>query len=582
LSNAPPKPPPALSTTATESFAASQSLSTTQRLNVTGRFSITQRLSVLKLSSIRNKILMLAVLGALLPSLTTAWISYTETRESLQAKASEELLSVSTQTARELELWAKERRYDLRVFASSYEVTENLERILMSARPGVHAERLSDYLNSVRERFTDYQDLLIVDMRGQVVSGTQRGEAMDMPEDWQARMRGDNVVLGAPYWNKSEKQSEMIIAVPIRVSGGQLIGGLVAKVNLQSLSATLKRFAPGIEGQVYLVTRQGHVIVGSRGSSMTTMSLHYGAQITRSFVASEGKPLELTNIFNQQVVGSMRVVPGLDWVVVAEIPSDEVFRKLAHLRNVTLLIMVGMLGVAGGLGYALGLFIVRPLDVLTKGAAKVAAGDLDVDLPVLAKSGEVAYLTEVFNNMVARLRSSRGELERLSVTDDLTGLNNRRRMMEALHNEVRRSRRLKHSFVMIMSDVDHFKRYNDEHGHPAGDEVLMRVAAVIGEATRDVDFVARYGGEEFFVLMPEVGTQAGIDMANKIRQRLAVESFSGGKITLSFGVAEFPLDGASGESLIAVADAALYQAKRKGRDQVITGSLSDRAKASGQ
>jgi diguanylate cyclase (GGDEF)-like protein len=550
-------------------------------MHATGRFSITQRLSVLRLSSIRNKILMLAILGTLLPSLTTTWISYTETRESLQAKASEELQSVSTQTARELELWAKERRYDLRVFASSYEVTENLERIVLSPRQSVHAERLTDYLNSVRERFTDYQDLLIVDMRGKVVSGTQRGEAMDMPDDWQARMRGDNVVLGAPYWNKEEKQSEMVIAVPITVSGGQLLGALVAKVNLQLLAPTLERFAPGEEGQVYLVTRQGNVIVGSRGMSMTTMSLHYGAQITRSLVQGEGKPLELTNVFNQQVLGSMRIVPGLDWVVVAEIPSDEVFRQLAHLRNVTLLIVLGMLGVAGGLGYALGLFIVRPLDVLTRGAAKVAGGDLDVDLPV-AKGGEVAYLTEVFNNMVARLRASRSELERLSVTDDLTGLNNRRRMMETLHNEVRRSRRLKHSFVIIMADVDHFKRYNDEHGHPAGDDVLMRVAAVFGEATRDVDFVARYGGEEFFVLMPEVGTQAGIDMANKIRQRLALENFPGGRITLSFGVAEFPLDGASGEALIAVADAALYQAKRKGRDQVITSSLADRAKASGQ
>jgi nitrogen fixation/metabolism regulation signal transduction histidine kinase len=84
--------------------------------------------------------------------------------------------------------------------------------------------------------------------------------------------------------------------------------------------------------------------------------------------------------------------------------------------------------VASALGYALGIFIVRPLDRLTRGAAKVAGGDLDVDLPV-ETGGEVGYLTEVFNNMVARLRSGRAELERLSVTDHLTGLNNRRRLI---------------------------------------------------------------------------------------------------------------------------------------------------------
>lgn len=557
-------------------------LSATQRMHTTSRFSITQRLSVLRLSSIRNKILMLAVLGTLLPSLTTAWISYTENRQSLQAKASEELLSVSTQTARELELWAKERRYDLRVFASSYEVTENLDRARTSSLPGVPEQRLADYLNSVRERFADYHELLIIDTQGRVVaSGGERPESLEMPEDWQAQMRGDNVVLGAPYWNSTHKQSAMIVAVPINVAGGRFLGALVAEVNLQPLSQTLKHFAPGDQGQVYLVNRGGDFIVGSRGSSMTTMALHYGAQVTQSFVASEGKPLELTNVFNQHVVGSMRIVPGLDWVVVAEIPSSEVFKQLEHLRNVTMLIVAGMLAVAGILGYALGLFIVRPLDVLTRGAAKVAGGDLDVDLPV-AKGGEVAYLTEVFNNMVAKLRDSRTELERLSVTDDLTGLNNRRRMMESLHNEVRRSRRLQHSFAILMADVDYFKRYNDENGHQAGDDVLMRIGAVVGECARDVDVVARYGGEEFFVIMPEVGSQAAVDMAHKIRQRLSVELFPGGKITLSFGVGEFPLDGATGEALIAVADAALYQAKRQGRDQVVLGGLADRVKVSGQ
>jgi GGDEF domain-containing protein len=76
-------------------------------------------------------------------------------------------------------------------------------------------------------------------------------------------------------------------------------------------------------------------------------------------------------------------------------------------------------------------------------------------------------------------------------------------MMEALENEVRRSRRLEHTFAVLIADVDHFKQYNDAHGHPAGDEALIRLGAALCEAARDVDFVARYGGEEFFVLMPE-------------------------------------------------------------------------------
>jgi diguanylate cyclase (GGDEF)-like protein len=262
-------------------------------------------------------------------------------------------------------------------------------------------------------------------------------------------------------------------------------------------------------------------------------------------------------------------------------PLTEVFSQLSRLRDVMVMIVVGMLAVAGALGYALGLFIVRPLDRLTRGVAKVAGGDLDVDLPV-ATSGEVGYLTEVFNDMVARLRESRSELERLSVTDHLTGLNNRRRLMEALENEVLRSRRLKHTFAVLIADVDDFKRYNDTHGHPAGDEMLKRVAAVLREATQDVDFVARYGGEEFFVMMPELGASAASTVADQIRLRLSQPGFADNAVTLSIGVAEFPVHGDSGEALIAAADAALYEAKRAGRDRVAVAYVSGPVRAGGR
>jgi diguanylate cyclase (GGDEF)-like protein len=255
-----------------------------------------------------------------------------------------------------------------------------------------------------------------------------------------------------------------------------------------------------------------------------------------------------------------------------------VYRQLAHVRNVTLLIVVVTAIVAGGLGYALGLVIVRPLDELTRAAARVAAGNLDVDLAV-TKGGEVGYLTEVFNDMVGRLRSSREELERLSVMDPMTGLDNRRRMMEALENEVLRSRRLAHTFAVLMVDVDHFKGYNDTYGHPAGDDVLKNVARVLRASARDVDSIARYGGEEFFVLMPETRAEAAAQVANRVRAQLAKQPAPAGAVTLSVGVAEFPTHAETGEGLIRAADAALYDAKRSGRDRVVVAPAAKRAKA---
>jgi diguanylate cyclase (GGDEF)-like protein len=534
---------------------------------------ISQRLSALRLDSIRNKILMFAVLATLLPSLTTAWISYVENKRALTAKASEELLGLSAQAARELDLWTKERRYDLRVFASSYEVTENLERIPRAngeaVRSGRAYQRLTDYLNSVRDRFVEYDELLILDPHGHVIASSgKQPYAIVLPPDWQAQMRGDNLVLGAPYWDSTAARPEMVVAVPIRLASGRLLGAITGKVNLRTLADTLKRFSPGDAGQVYLTTENGRLIVSSRGSSAALMKVRYTRDATRWLLAREGRAVQFASATGERVVGSVRRVPELNWIVVTEIPTAEAFRQVARLRNITLLVVAALFAAVGALGYFLGLLIVRPLDRLTQGAAKVAAGDLDVDLPVVT-GGEVGYLTEVFNDMVARLRASRQGLERLSATDPLTGLYNRRRMMEALENEVRRSRRLKHSCAVLMADVDNFKRYNDAHGHPAGDEVLKRVAALLREATRDVDVVARYGGEEFFVLLPETEGEGAAEVADRVRERLAADPLPGGAVTLSFGVAEFPAHGDTGETLIAIADAALYQAKREGRNRVV-------------
>jgi diguanylate cyclase (GGDEF)-like protein len=534
---------------------------------------ISQRLRVLRLGSIRSKILMFAVLATLLPSLTTAWISYVGNQRALSAKASGELLGVSGQAARELDLWMKERRYDLRVFASSYEVTENIERIarVRGEGSGRAYERLNDYLGSVREKFVVYDELLVVDPQDHVVaSSAGQPGAVALPPDWHAELRRTDLVMGTPYWDSTAQRPEMVVAVPIRTTTGRLLGALTAKVNLQTLAETLRRFRPGEAGRVYVMTEEGGLVVGSAGSSAALLQVRYPSDRARWLLAHEGRAVQFGSLpGGERVVGVVRRVPALAWVVVAEIPSAEAFRQVARLRNMTLLILTALLAAVGLLGYFLGLLIVRPLDRLTKGAAQVAAGNLDVDLPVVT-GGELGYLTQVFNNMVARLREGREELERLSATDPLTGLYNRRRMMEALENEVRRSRRLRHNFAVLMGDVDNFKRYNDAHGHPAGDEVLKRVAAILQKATRDVDLVARYGGEEFFVLMPETEGDGAADVADRVRGFLAAEKLPGGDtVTLSFGVAEFPVQGDTPETLIAVADAALYQAKREGRDRVV-------------
>src|SRR5919108_3136778 len=132
---------------------------------------VTRGLRLLRLDGIRSKMLVFGILATLIPSFTTAWISYLQNKRSLTEKITGELQSESAQTAREMDLWVKERLYELRVFASSYEVTENLVRVARADDPRARA-RLTDYLRSVRDRFADYQELLVVNPRGEAVAST--------------------------------------------------------------------------------------------------------------------------------------------------------------------------------------------------------------------------------------------------------------------------------------------------------------------------------------------------------------------------------------------------------------------------
>jgi diguanylate cyclase (GGDEF)-like protein len=176
-----------------------------------------------------------------------------------------------------------------------------------------------------------------------------------------------------------------------------------------------------------------------------------------------------------------------------------------------------------------------------------------------------------------RERESQGELERLSVTDGLTGLYNRRHLMGTLANEVQRSRRLRRTFSVLLGDVDHFKQYNDTHGHLAGDAALVKVAEILRQTTRGVDTVARYGGEEFVVMLIEAPLATALIVGERIRARVAAEPFPGGRLSVSVGTAEYPTHGDTPEELIASADAAMYQAKSGGRDRVAAAGLGPSA-----
>jgi len=168
------------------------------------------------------------------------------------------------------------------------------------------------------------------------------------------------------------------------------------------------------------------------------------------------------------------------------------------------------------------------------------------------------------------------QVKSLSVTDPLTSLYNRRYLMEKLASEINRCRRYGRMLSLMMADIDHFKKYNDTYGHQQGDELLRLVAHEFHHLVRKPDFVARYGGEEFAVVMPETDCKEAFHLAERIRESIGMLAAPGGespadnRITVSIGIGELPSHAADMASLIRAADNALYRAKSRGRNRVVT------------
>ena len=167
------------------------------------------------------------------------------------------------------------------------------------------------------------------------------------------------------------------------------------------------------------------------------------------------------------------------------------------------------------------------------------------------------------------IRKQNQELQVLATQDPLTRCLNRRAFFERFEAEFNRSQRYGHSFSCIMVDIDHFKSINDNHGHPVGDKVLQQVSSILQECVRVSDIVCRYGGEEFCILLPETNTQGGLQTAERIRHTVASKSILGIKVTISIGVSSLESAPANPSELLSLADKALYEAKRGGRNRVV-------------
>ena len=178
--------------------------------------------------------------------------------------------------------------------------------------------------------------------------------------------------------------------------------------------------------------------------------------------------------------------------------------------------------------------------------------------------GVKSVLSLVIAAVVAENKRVETQLVHLSVTDPLTGLSNYRKFIDVLDGEIKRAQRTERCFAILFLDVDNLKSINDERGHITGNQALCRVANALRGSCRSIDSIARFGGDEFAVILPEADREAAHVVADRVATRLsAVNEVPA--VSVSVGVAEFPVDGERMESLVSAADRGLYHAKTRGR-----------------
>lgn len=207
-------------------------------------------------------------------------------------------------------------------------------------------------------------------------------------------------------------------------------------------------------------------------------------------------------------------------------------------------------------GEVLGLFCIQ-----------TTRSDGDVRLQEVAGLGTA--LADAMSLALANLALG-AKLRSQALRDPLTGLYNRRYMEDTLQRAVQLAQREKQEVSVVMIDLDHFKRLNDQHGHAKGDTVLRDAASVITHQSRETDVACRYGGEELLIVMPNCSLEDAAHKAERLRIGIAALSQPGIDVSASFGVASIPITSSSAHDLMQAADAALYVAKEQGRNRVIT------------
>lgn len=474
-----------------------------------------------------------------------------------------------------------------------------------------------------------YGQLLLVDREGGLVAAASTPRHFRYRNEtwWQAayhRGRGA-IYIGDIQWDTEMGRYTLPLAIPVR-RGEEILGFLLAVHKIDRLFKPVTGVHIGSSDHIMLANSKGDLLFcpifqvknhilnkalveliakPEPGWMVSEVDVHYAGQ--DAIIGFAPVKLETVGLSNKSLGGE-------HWYIFTSQNPKETYGPLRTLLGWTAFSAVLGLGILIGLAVLVGRRVVTPIIRLRKAAQGITeeikglpqpppvrqagAGESVASQPPLQPLGveehapalkiatgdEIEELAVSFSEMTQVLAQTREQLtlttkrlEEMAITDELTGLYNRRYFWEELKAEFVRTLRFRLDLSCLMIDLDFFKEVNDRHGHRVGDRVLRDLARLLRENCREPDTLSRFGGEEFVAILPQTDAKGALVQAERLRRQVESRSFPADpgqalKLTISIGVASYPDDRITEiEDLVKIADDALYLSKQQGRNRIIQG-----------
>lgn len=518
-------------------------------------------------------------------------LSFHQNEKLIKTNVKRELRILASHASNEIDAWVNQNIHEAYSLTSAKILIDALSSAVnpLDEQFKNSPEILTHYLLSVHTKLETILELTVIDTQKNVIASSSSQHVYKKPlqEKWLGNKISHYPIVSPPQFNEQFKTIIIRIVLPIISYDNYILGQLVLTHDLQEVKPALKNLPKSPRGEIFLLDSGGNVLLAShteisRPSSLDPSAFHHLKNNPGNFITFQ-------DFLQEHVIGLAYSTKILPITVVAVKNYKDVYATLTEQRNLYFIVVGISILIVASIAIALGHSIVTPLQRLINATGQIVHGNLDIPITVVRQKDEVGKLAQMFNLMTEKLRQSHSEilaankamqqqnklLEKLSITDGLTGLYNRNKLNHIIQDQLSRFQRNQRDFAVLMIDVDYFKELNDKHGHVAGDEILATIAQCIMQSIRSIDFAARYGGDEFIVIQTETTAKEALITAERIRSKVSEihckainETIN---VTLSIGIIQSEIKDKSPTTLIARVDSALYKAKHAGRNQAYIG-----------